>query len=477
MKNTLKRLAAFTAATLITAALAVPVFAEDPAKNSWVEDPEQNGMMDFAGNKVPHFYKKLTIYNAEEVKAYVPEVKYTYNIKPANPEGKTITDKNGNQAIVKEGVPGGFALISEEKKDDPDTPDVNESYVNEFSFTFESNPAELKKAEGATLASDTLTRRIEVAYNANAFTSAGVYRYELTESSQNYKDYGITRSADTVTRYVDVYVQEKDGTTGQFEVYGAVMFYDIEANDDVTVETVKTDGFTDSGDPTGEGSTTSSGGFTPDAELKTDPSTYKGDALYTYNYLVKKDVKNSLLGNEEFPFTVTVTSGNTEAIQYFNYSTAGFTSESEMVTQAAAKGEVNAKTAPEIGLADGKYLALTAVPANVSIKVSEKNDEPAVYDVTASDETKGDLTLTADRIKTGESAGFAAIALTNYAEDTTAIPTAALTKTLFTNKMENISPTGLFFTVAPFAAMAGLGAGMIVLFAKNKKRDDAENII
>ena len=464
MKNTMKKIAAFTAATLITAALAIPASAKID-DTPWVEDPSQNGLADF-GN-TPYFNKTLTIYNKEELYAYVPAVTYTYAVSTVDPAGAaTITDKDGYQAIVKKGIDGGFAL-----KDATD---------GKYSFQFSEDGTDkvaLEKGAGDTLASKVLTEQIDVVYNAEKFKEAGpgVYRYALTETSDDFSDYGITRADDEeIVRYVDVYVKEDPAKPGEMEVYGSVMFYDLDDDGDVTTTTMKTDGFTDSGNPTGNGATGDD--FEPEEEIKEDPDTYNGDELYTYNYVVGKVVENSMLGNEVFPFTVTVTN-ESKATQYFNYSpTEGKASAAAAIAAATTQGTVNTADGA-VGLADGQYLALTAVPANALISVSELNDEAAVYDVTAEDATAGALTLTNDTIKPEESTAFAAIALTDYADDVTAEPTAALTSTIFTNEMHSISPTGLFFALAPFAAMLGFGVVMITLFVKNKKRDESDDMI
>ena len=48
------------------------------------------------------------------------------------------------------------------------------------------------------------------------------------------------------------------------------------------------------------------------------------------------------------------------------------------------------------------------------------------------------------------------------------------TDVVITNKTENDSilpPTGILMTIAPFAAMVGLGAALIALFAKKRKNE------
>lgn len=471
MKTTFKKIAAFTAATLITAALAVPVFADD---SSWLEDPLENPIADSAD---PSFNKTLTIYNEMELDGvYVPHVTYTYSVSEVDPNGAAeITDKDGYKAIVKKGVQGGFALKN--------TTDGKATIT--FGTTDETVNLENEDTNKG-LYYGVATEKVGVVYDLEQFTEAGVYRYKLTETSSDFDEYGVTRAtAGEITRYVDVYVKKNEAGDG-YEVYGTVMFNGTD-NTDLDISSIKTDGFTDDGNNTGE---EKDGTYDPEEEIERDPSRCDGDELYTYNYLVKKDVVNSMLGNEKFPFTVSVTNANAKTyVQKFKYSTAEDCKTSTDALADAAEadnnGVVNTPDAA-VNLGDENYLALVAVPANVNISVSELNDEAAMYDVTAKDTTKGDINLAKDEKKVtidttdaNNKAGFyEALALTNYdLSKVNSVPTASLTLTTFTNEMHSISPTGLLFTVAPFAAMAGLGAGMIVLFSKNKKRDDAENII
>lgn len=453
MKKTMKKITALMSAALFTAVLAVPTFSTAAEGDPWVEDSSQNPLMDLTDD--PYFNKTLTIYNDLEVDAYIPGVTYTYAVTSAAPGGNAIvTDKNGLQATVQAGPEGGLTVESP------------------FNFDNIGRAVELTKPEDASVASATIKGEVGVTYDATKFDAAGVYRYLITETSSDYTSYGITRAEASATRYVDVYVKETD-PAGEFEVYGAVMFYNIAATDSVTVSTVKTDGFTNNGDPTGVISDTT---FTPDDTLATDPTAYTDDKLYTYNYTVEKKIKKSMIGGETFPFTVTVS--NTGSDQYFNYSTtAAAASSTAALTAATEKGTVNtADTAVSLG--DGKFLALTALPANVSVSVSEQNTQNAVYDVTAVDATAAGITLSDASISKNESSAFAsALALTNYASNTIAEPTAALTATTFTNEMQPISVTGVLFMAAPFVLMIAAAGLFIFIIVRSRKRESTDNVI
>lgn len=498
MKNTFKKISAIAAAAFVSAALTIPTFsfADDPAPapaNPWVEGTDN--CLDLADN--PYFNKSLTIYNdVEGVYAYVPEVTYTYAVSTVTPStGSTITDKNGNQAVVKEGVENGLLLvvdangISSEPTDSTSTADTAI-----FQFSKKNTAVQLDtQVDKDGPYCRTITDPVYVVYDATKFETAGVYRYKISETTDNYDDYGITRSsAGVVDRYVDVYVHENpDSDDGELEVYGSVMFY--ENSSSINVETVKTDGFTNKDDPTYEKDDDEK--LIPDEQLdpNSDPTTDKGDDLYTFNYTVKKVVKNSLIGTEAFPFVVTVKNSSFGATkdedkrnQYFDFSTAeDKTTAAAAIADAKEKknGVVNTPDT-EVLLQNGEYLALTAVPANCTITVSETNNNDAVYEVTAVD-NKTSIKLTSntiDKTDAGKTTKFKTtddigLPLTNYAEDTDAKPTASLTGTTFTNTMKDISITGVLFMVAPFALMVAAAGLLIFVVVRSRKRDASDNAI
>ena len=487
MKNTFKKISAIAAAAFVSAALTSPTFsfADDPAPapaNPWVEGTDN--CLDLADN--PYFNKSLTIYNdVEGVYAYVPEVTYTYAVSTVTPStGSTITDKNGNQAVVKEGVENGLLLvvdangISSEPTDSTSTADTAI-----FQFSKKNTAVQLDtQVDKDGPYCRTITDPVYVVYDATKFETAGVYRYKISETTDNYDDYGITRSsAGVVDRYVDVYVHENpDSDDGELEVYGSVMFY--ENSSSINVETVKTDGFTNKDDPTYEKDEDEK--LIPDKKLdpNSDPTTDNGDDYYTFNYVITKDIVNSLITDAAFPFTVTVTNGQTgtgAAEQYFKYSAAAFTDTTDIVTPADTQGTVNPSNAPVVSLKDGESLSLVAVPANCLITVSEKNPYTALFDVLAEDTIYGQIIDKDDKVQLtqNDTAGFTAEALSNYSEDKTAVPEASLAITTFTNTMKDISITGVLFMVAPFALMVAAAGLLIFVVVRSRKRDASDNAI
>ena len=54
---------------------------------------------------------------------------------------------------------------------------------------------------------------------------------------------------------------------------------------------------------------------------------------------------------------------------------------------------------------------------------------------------------------------------------------ADITGTKFTNKLDDMSPTGVILTAAPYAIMLGVALFFIALYMRNKKKDESENTI
>lgn len=426
MKHIWKKTAAFAAAALMTAALAIPAmsaFAADPV-------PPDLG----AGSPTTKLNKTIMVYNDEGATVYVPSITYTYSVDPVTVSDSTptqIKDASDNTTIVKSGVTGGITMGSDATAVFP--------------------TAEDKTTVEATSTGVAVTDTFELAYDATKFTKAGVYRYKLTETaSPAPTTVGISRAEGyNDTRYIDVYVQMVEGTP---TIVGTVVFFE-DGNIDKT--TNKTDGFTEQV------------GTTQDGKFETDPTTSVADKYFTYNYVVKKVVENSYTGTEKFDFQIDVT--GTDGQKFFKSAVNGAVADA---TTSVAVGEA---VAAQLGNDD--TITLAGLPANVKVAVKETNGNPATYNVSVADTSGTALSLDKTSIQTSESAGFAAQAISAYAGTESTKPAANLVETTFTNKLVDISVTGVLFMVAPFVLMIAAGVFFITVIARSRKRESAENVI
>lgn len=471
MKTTFKKIAAFTAATLITAALAVPVFADPADTPITFDDPEASVSFDLS--------KEIIVFNTDGSKIFEPNVTYTYSVAPVASTKATITDtkkttdtKDDIVVKVKPGIADTVSLASDGKiifgSDDDAAATVETTAESVYTEGLDTNDA-----------IQTISGSVGVTISAEKFEDPGVYRYVITDTTTDatLDAAGIDRSTDYEEElYLDVYVRYDDQE--ELGVYGYVLFrggtegadksFDDKTNDVIEAngDSVKVSGFDTDSEilPGGTGS----GG-------STDPGTYLSDQYHTYNVEVTKEVTGSLGDKKhEFPFQIDL--ANTKGITSktnFSYAINDNTATATALSEAGAWASSNLK------LKHGDSILITGLPVGETIKVLETNDTNDTYKVSAVLNDGADDYGKTYLDKEVVASGAAAVGMANVeAIDNKGASNAPINDVIaFTNDLEAISPTGLLFTVAPFAAMAGLGAGMIVLFSKNKKRDDAENII
>lgn len=150
--------------------------------------------------------------------------------------------------------------------------------------------------------------------------------------------------------------------------------------------------------------------------------------------------------NHEFPFQLEVDCGNGAKVTYYKNSEGSPTA---------------MKTPVTYGLANQGQVTITGVPVNVAtpaqVKVTETNNTQSVYKLTTSGLDTQFNQETVDPnggTKTGTLTVNSASALYNI---------------VYTNKLEDISATGLALRVAPYAIVVGAGA---VLFAVSRRRKE-----
>jgi len=392
------------------------------------------------------FCKDITVFNDDAAYVYGPTITYTYEIAPYTVgDDDTITDTSGVTVKAKTGITGGVTLT-------------------DSTAVFNSELARLDG--GKKVISDDLVASVDL----TKFTSAGVYRYKIHEADSDTArgSASITRDTDNYSqdRYLDVYI--KNTEDGKLKVAAYVMFH-VGTSESTTIDSEgktivenKTDGF-DSGDNNGSGSSTSDDGN-------------MADKYYTYNYEVEKEVTGTLADKEnKFPFTIKTTSSENAGKKFLIFKpddstiTAGGTANT---TENTIEGTIGTDVA--LGLAHGDKVTIKGLPASATVAVSESNNTLDTYKATITKPTVAQATL-----ETDDTTGFSAKNLTNYTVDLKVKPTknADITGTKFTNKLDDMSPTGVILTAAPYAIMLGVALFFIALYMRNKKKDESENTI
>ena len=459
MKKVHSRLAkGLAACLLVTALAATPVFAGSIGPNG----------VDTTGGEIVTIGKDIVIYNDGYNKSYSPSIVYTFTIKAATvAEGTTVTDSIGKTMIVKAGIP---------------TAIVNADADGKGTATVTFTSAE--QSETAEQLSMAVREDINFAFDTTKFTAPGIYRYEINDETAAalLVAAGIVRPADYESKkFLDVYViQATDSSTGQptdgYTIAGYVLL-DETTNTSVTPDTEKDPGFRSSvtdeneipvpgsevegtpGDPT---STTT---VTPGNTGITGDNSF--DYYYTYNVEVDKVITGNMADkNHAFPFTAALTTPTNTTVGATVYVGTD-------KTALSASDE----TSFDPSLANGGKYYIYGVNPLATVNVKEKNDTQNTYTASVKVNTVADGS--ASDINYNEEKAATALTVSNY-DSTAAAAPATITGedkiVEFTNDMTVGTPTGVMLVAVPFAGVAALAGGALVVskLHSKKKNDGSE---
>lgn len=351
--------------------------------------------------------KELVVRDLDDA-SYTPEVPdVTFTYTMSNGTDGTFTSKQKDKTDQIFQVKGGT---------NADAIKVNgtaKSGIVEFS---ESDDASSGKA----------TENISLDFSALTFDAAGIYRYVITESdytTQDGNDYSkaLPQTTEDKTRNIDVYVED-DGT-GTFVVKGYVVS--------------KTD--------TSEGKES---GFTEEKTADGQDVDSKKSSVYsTYDITLEKKVSGAKDNNAGYTFVLTLPTDTNGTYKF------------QKNTDAATTVETTDTYTYTVPLKKNDKIKLQGLPVGHVVTVTEnKIDGFATPDITV-DGTAKSMT----------ESGTTWVNSTDVKDNGTKNDA---TDVVVTNKSDSIlPPTGILMTIAPFAAMVGLGAALIALFAKKRKNE------
>lgn len=370
--------------------------------------------------------KEILVFNDESIKVYGPGITYTYAVTEGL-EGKTVTDADGHTAVVKAGIEDGLTLSSN-------------------TIAFSQN-----ELVDASLTGTAVTKDITVGVDLNKFEgeAAGIYRYKITETAGDLVGAAMTRPSGYIAdRYVDIYLRNKNNGDG-LEVAGIVVFIGDANIDGETANnnkiTGKTTGFVDTYDKD----------ITDDVE--TDGSGM-ADKYYTYNYSLTKEVTGAM-ADKTNPFE-------------FKIATAGVANQNFTYKPADGKDAVGTiGTLVTTNLSHGQTLEIKGLPANATINVTEKNNTPDTYTVSAEDKAAGEL-IPAEAVGANVEKSTGEKAVSEYATNKTTKPDASLKATTFVNNLDEVSPTNVVMRFAPYLFI--LGGAMLLLVASRRRKAEQE---
>lgn len=439
--------------------------------------------------------KDILAFNPENKRIPEPNMVYSYAITSANVTDATITtiDSNNNPVplTVYPGVIQAVTAITDSGNAEAQMSTSADGLTKNGTITFKCDPNNLKYTNKET---DTpyvcsedykFTKQMGITINASKIydpdnnpatqnNGVGIYRYKITETTaeDTYVQSGVTEGTAGDVVYLDVYVKNKDEGNGLL-IYGYVMLKGVEITDSTSItysetvdEGVKIDGFTTTyeGDTNGDGSVI--------------PGDFKGDKYLTYNADIKKQVSGDFADRQhEFPFLISA-SNNTVKNANFSVNDGAI----HAVTALDANGAWSSESGANLddinfNLKHGEIISLIGLPAGTKVKVKETNDTDVAYAVSAtcdgnakqvvnSDETKSGNSISIEKDDTAEMVEAYSVALKDNSN-----------KIIITNTLRDISITGLIFDIAPFIFITAAGILLFIIFMKNKKKDDTDNMI
>lgn len=477
MKKNMNRLATLALSGMMVFSTVAPVFASstsvnktDPNLNVYYGKDEANvgvstnagGKLETLGNSVS-FDKVIRVETDNNEMVDQPDVVWTYGVagvtnnqkinvggaseSAAFEVGKTkIVDKNNQEMIV---------LAGQDSQIDTGNSDLKAE--------FKANSFNLAGTEGSTLKD--FKDGVKITFKPAAFATPGVYRFVVTEGPADGANKGDVEAMKVnvdgvekpyqTQRFLDVYVRLKEGSaTGEREIYG----YVLHSGDTLLANNAT--GNKHTGDK--------NSGFDGDGNKTGKRDTPQGYTRYTPRKLkVDKKISGMINKDNLFPFTVNLFHNKAGAV---NFDNADLQVKVKM-PGATAYTVKKASEIPGLGakLKDGQSLEIIGLPKTTTYNVKENNNTALTIksDVRFSEDVAHDVPDTA--AVTTETVAPAA----NSSErggDKSLVQNDS--HVAYHNHIDEITPTGVVLTVAPYAMMLAVAGSMGFMFFNRKKEEE-----
>lgn len=471
MKKNMNRLATLALSGMMVFSTAAPVFASstsvnkaDPNLNVYYGKEEANvgkseagGKLEALGNSVS-FDKVIRVETDNGEMVDQPDVVWTYTVagvtnnqkinaggaseSAAFEVGKTkIVDKNNQEMIV---LAGQASQIDETSSD--------------LKAEFKADSYDLT---GKTL--EDFKDGVKITFKPAAFATPGVYRFVVTESAATGANSGDVEAmkvtVDSVEkpyqtqRFLDVYVRLKEGSAER-EIYG----YVLHSGD--TLVANNEHGNKHTGDK--------NSGFDGDKGKGGKKDTPQGYTRYTPRKLkVDKKISGMINKDNLFPFTVNLFHNKAGSVNFDN-------ADLQVKVKMPGAGAYTVKKASEIPglgatLKDGQSLEIIGLPKTTTYNVKENNNTSLSIksDVSFSEDVANPVPSTAT--VTTET-----VAPTKDSTERGGDKSLVLkdSHVAYHNHIDEITPTGVVLTVAPYAMMMAVAGSMGFMFFNRKKEEE-----
>ena len=474
MKKNMNRLATLALSGMMVFSTAAPVFASstsvnktDPNLNVYYGKDEANvGVSANAAGKLGNsvsFDKVIRVETDNNEMVDQPDVVWTYGVagvtnnqkinvggaseSAAFEVGKTkIVDKNNQEMIV---------LAGQDSQIDTGNSDLKAE--------FKANSFNLAGTEGSTLKD--FKDGVKITFKPSAFATPGVYRFVVTENPATGANSGDVEAMKVnvdgvekpyqTQRFLDVYVRLKEGSaTGEREIYG----YVLHSGDTLLANNAT--GNKHTGDK--------NSGFDGDGNKTGKRDTPQGYTRYTPRKLkVDKKISGMINKDNLFPFTVNLFHNKAGAV---NFDNADLQVKVKM-PGATAYTVKKASEIPGLGakLKDGQSLEIIGLPKTTTYNVKENNNTALTIksDVRFSEDVAHDVpdtaAVTTERVAPTHDS-------TERGGDKSLVQKDS--HVAYHNHIDEITPTGVVLTVAPYAMMLAVAGSMGFMFFNRKKEEE-----
>lgn len=471
MKKNMNRLATLALSGMMVLSTAAPVFASstsvnkaDPNLNVYYGKEEANvgvsknagGKLEALGNSVS-FDKVIRVVTGDNEMVDQPDVVWTY----------TVAGVTNNQKINVGGASESAAFeVGKTKIVDNNQEMIVLAGQDSQIDTANSDLKAEFKADSYDLTGKTLEDfrdGVKIGFKPAAFATPGVYRFVVTEGTATGANSGdvdaMKVTVDNVEkpyqtqRFLDVYVRLKDGSADR-EIYG----YVLHSGD--TLLASNATGNKHTGDK--------NSGFDGDGNKTGKKDTPQGYTRYTPRKLkVDKKISGMINKDNLFPFTVNLFHNKTETAKFDN---ANLQVKVKM-PGASAYTVKKASEIPGLGatLKDGQSLEIIGLPKTTTYNVKENNNTSLSIksDVSFSEDVANPVPSTAT--VTTET-----VAPTKDSTERGGDKSLVLkdSHVAYHNHIDEITPTGVVLTVAPYAMMMAVAGSMGFMFFNRKKEEE-----